>query len=133
MLPVGGVVGVRHREFGLRVSERSTYGATATFREDVSGDTRTRCVTGVSAIEALRELVAMVDLWPGSWRLVAISTPNTIFTDLQGKRYAVRDGGEGVRWSVEPYQAERLYLQRVGRMDLLPMVSGVPMMEVGTR
>jgi len=88
---------------------------------------------GVTAVEALRELVAACDSWPGSWKLVAFSTPVTIFTDLGGARFSHRKSGEGDHWAVWPYQVEQLYLQRVGRLDLLPKVSGVPSVEAGGR
>ena len=117
----------------LRVSERDQYGATATFREDVSGETWTRSVTGVTAVVALREMVGEADSWPGSWKLVAFSTPQTIFTDMAGTRFAVRRTDRSAMWSVEPYQVERLYLQRIGRLDLLPVVSGVPMVDAASR
>lgn len=75
--------------------------------------------------ELLRETVAEIDALPGQWKVETISTPETVYRDLQGSRGELaprnlRRNGYG-----EPLVSEHLALPEpqmlglIGRLDLL--------------
>jgi len=102
---------------------------TVSLRNEETGERRTRAETGMTAVQALRSIVAEVDTWPGTWKVVAVSTPETIFTDLQGARFSA----DTERCTIAPYTAERFFLNRVGRGDLAADIGTVPTIDPRTR
>ena len=102
--------------FGPR--ERSMYGAIVTAREQGSGRLWTVCKGGTT-LQALREIVALLDAEPGHWLIVSISSPPSVFRDMQGHR--VSEGGQGAheKSAADPRSNERNYLGKIGRSDLL--------------
>lgn len=121
MSAMSGRAGDVHRGFQKNVlnsSERDRYGATVTLREQTSRETRVLARTG-TAMDALREIVAEADAWEGDWRVLSISTPATIFRDLQGHRFS-SGGIHGEAVTIEADKSEKTYLAKIGRTDLLP-------------
>lgn len=84
------------------------------------GERRAIASRGGSASEALRAVCADVPAGEG-WEVVAISTPQSVYTDLHGgpivrafgRRFASRD----------PYRHERRLLAAAGRPDLCPVAT----------
>lgn len=67
-----------------------------------------RAVEAITATDALRDAVTLMERWPGTWKVQTISTPQSIYTDLTG----ARTNGK-VMGPPEPF-----WLQRIGRIDL---------------
>lgn len=71
--------------------------------------------------KAMARACELLDEMGAGWRVVSISTPATIFRDLQGTRYLLEARGD----TEHPYDlvdtrtAERSLLARAGRLDLL--------------
>jgi len=77
----------------------------------------------MSTVEALREICTEIDWLPGNWRVTCISSPSTIYRDLQGDRRQRKTGvnktflfSEGSLSEVA--FVEPLMLGRGGRGDL---------------
>lgn len=96
----------RGKHLTLSPNERDNYGVTITAYELGTG----RMVT-ISALgpvtDRARELCERIDELEGDWRVLTISTPSTIYGDLQGER------GE---YLATP---ERRLLGSIARLDLL--------------
>lgn len=90
--------------------QRSAFGCIVTAHEQETGRTDTLHEKGLP-LSALRSICDRLDLREGSWRIVSVSTPETIFRDLQGTRRH-----EGRDLLQLPEQA---MLARIGRRDLL--------------
>lgn len=93
---------------GMRLlpRERKDYGVTVTVREQDSGEVDVIVAYG-SLADALAGVCEQLDVRRGDWRIITISTPATIFRDLQGMRDTVLQS------------IERNMLGRIGRRDLL--------------
>lgn len=74
---------------------------------------------------ALAAICGLLDSWPGEWRVETISTPASIYRDLQGSRaeLAPRDlrrNGYGEPMVPEGFSTpEAQMLGQIGRLDLL--------------
>lgn len=90
----------------LTPRERGLYGVTATLRNRVNGKEETVARSGASKA-ALMQIVREVDAADGDWKIVTLSTPRTIFRDLQGAHDTER-----------VLSTENRLLTMVGRMDL---------------
>jgi hypothetical protein len=101
-------------DFSLPPSERSVYGATVTARAS-SGETITLARVGMTAVQALREIATVLDALDDDFRIVSISTPNSIERDLFASRIAL--GGDNVG-TLEP-SPEKVALAKIGRSELL--------------
>jgi hypothetical protein len=97
--------------------ERERTGALATIRRERTGELRTAHFTAPSESERTRAIAAWCDAAGSDWRVVAISTPQSVFADLvnDGRRRA--PGGEATA------------LGMIGRGDLVPYQRS----DVGTR
>lgn len=91
----------------LTPRERDEYGVTVIVREQTSGDLMTMTNAG-PAHKALALLCASIDKLPGDWKIVTVSTPGSIYGDLQGATDPER--------SASP---EKRMLAKIGRLDLL--------------
>jgi hypothetical protein len=92
------------------------------FASDGQGHTRAIVRAGMPLGEALREVCLQLDEWPGEWRIDCISTPTTIYRDLQGrrekgKRPNRRYYGDNVTSERAEFPEYRM-LGNVGRVDL---------------
>ena len=106
-------------ELNITPRERDIYGATVTIRNQETRELRTLHHAGAPG-PALREIVAEIDAAEGNWLVVAISSPNSIYRDLQGSRIAFDSTHSAHEKSVaDPRSNESNALARVGRMDLL--------------
>lgn len=91
------------------------------FVSDGVGHERTLVRAGMPLDAALREIALQLDEWPGEWRIDCVSTPATIYRDMQGDRSYVHKArrldpdSSGVS---EPDFPETAYLGRIGRIDL---------------
>jgi hypothetical protein len=92
---------------------RDLQGVTATLREQTTRATATVLFSGLLK-ETMRAVAAECDCRDGDWRVLCLSTPNTIKEDLKG--YRVRQRWGGVSRTVFP---EHQMLGRIGRIDLL--------------
>lgn len=101
---------------------RARYGATVTFRRDDDGELVTVVRERMGVEAAILAAIEEIEQQPGDWKVQSISTPGTIWRDLQG----IREGGGApggfqnetsgpVRPSPSP---EAVMLSRLGRMDL---------------
>jgi len=97
-------------------TERGSYGAIVSVcRLDEPGEGVLHR-TGMTTMNALRAIVADLDEADGDWRIVCISTPVTVYRDMQ----AARPTGQG---SLPP---ETMYLAKLRRTDLLAPPSHEP-------
>lgn len=64
---------------------------------------------------ALLSICRELDSWDGEWHIDVISSPTTIWTDLQG-RWTPDERGKR---ELKPLGPERSLLGRIGRLDLL--------------
>lgn len=109
----------RESDFSLTPKERAIYGATITARSLETGQTRTFARTDVTALEAVAEIVAEIDLLPGDFRVLSISTPVSIQRDMYASRITLVGQNVGLPGGTP----EQYLLGRLGRSDLLhPMV-----------
>jgi hypothetical protein len=76
--------------------------------------------------ELLRAVAGELDALPGQWLVETISTPATVYRDLQGTRKRLDLDGQagGVRphhddIAHEDFRPERVMLGSIGRLDLL--------------
>lgn len=90
----------------LTPAERMEYGVTLTVREQETLKVEAFCVNG-PVMSALKEACDRIDAAEGDWKIVSISTPSSIFRDLQGAHSKNRATPEQER------------LGRIGRADLL--------------
>ena len=102
---------------------RKADGVSITFREQQTGNLRTITRRGCAIREAVRSLCADVDLWEGDWKVQCISTPTTIWRDLQGIReyQPVQDGNFGSDTGAPAAAAtspEAVMLSMAGSMDM---------------
>lgn len=105
----------RDGDFSLPPSERAVYGATITARSLETGKTRTFVRTETTAVEATREIVAELDLLADDFRVLCVSTPNSIQRDIYASRIALEGAGVGY---VGPTPEQGL-LSRIKRLDML--------------
>lgn len=113
----------------LGSTERSVYGVTVTIRREDTNELRVKAVTGAGALEALRVIVDSIRLLRAlgePWFVCSISTPSTIYRDMQASRLRLRgrDGQERYASTVE--FPEVTYLQRTGALDLLDPRMRIP-------
>jgi hypothetical protein len=99
--------------------ERERTGVIVTVREQTTGQLHTFHEVG-QAKRAMLTVADLVDAMEGDWKIVALSTPTSIFRDLQGLR------GELAASAIAPHRAlsdprtnEMMMLGLIGRMDLL--------------
>lgn len=90
----------------LRPGERSDYGVTVTVREQTSREMDVLVGNG-PVMSALMQVCDSIDGRPGCWRVVSVSSPATIFADLQGAR------------DPDTTRPETVMLAKVGRLDLI--------------
>ena len=100
--------------------ERAEYGCTTTWE---NADRQTFTISRVDPPRvALRRIVEIVEPLDPTFRLVAYSTPETIYTDLQGMRLPTltKGGSQHAEGKYVPMQPpERVILAGIGRKDLL--------------
>lgn len=67
------------------------------------------------------EIPEQLDGMEGDWRIVSVSTPSSIFRDLQGMRGEgdTREGEDRRAGPSDPRSTEQVSLGRIGRLDLL--------------
>lgn len=99
------------KRFSLTPRERPDYGVIVTVQHSTSGAMQTVSEVG-GAGKALKRVVEGIDILngrddEGRWEIISISTPATIFADLQGGRDELQPG------------PEQLLLARLHRLDLL--------------
>jgi hypothetical protein len=94
------------------------------FVGDARGRKRTLVRNEMPLRAALREICEQIDHWDGEWFIECISTPSTIYRDLQGRREEVHAGTNlkavGVNHGgvSEPVYVEEGLLGAIGRGDL---------------
>jgi len=81
------------------------------------GEERTIHVVG-TAWGAMTEMLNVIARWEGDWRVRCISSPSTIYRDLDGSRRPMGVYRQTGR-TFDPFQIERWMLAQVGRTDLL--------------
>lgn len=99
---------MRARELGISALDRRAAGGVVTLREVASGATLVRHVKGRAWATGIAELA---DSLPGDWRVVSISTPATVYRDLQGTRKHP--------WTDSVQFPEAGILGKIDRLDLL--------------
>jgi hypothetical protein len=79
--------------------------------------TRQRAVmrSGERVLRCVEEALEVAKGWPGEWKVEVISTPTTIWRDLQGQRFTTSRGG---RYVLGKMPEEQL-LALIGRLDAL--------------
>lgn len=105
-------------ELNLAPGERSIYGAIVTARERESGRLWTLC-RGGTTLQALRVIAAKLDAADGDWLIVSISSPPSVFRDMQGHRVSEGRQGAHEKSAADPRSNERNYLGKIRRSDLL--------------
>lgn len=110
--------------------ERAAAGIIASVRNQKTGECVSLHEFG-PVIIATRAIAAAVDRLGADWKIVALSTPHSIYRDLQGTRnYHVdnddRHPGQGRKSAADPRTAEMTALGRIGRLDLLAPLSLTP-------
>lgn len=99
------------RELGINAQDRAAYGVIVTAREQTSDQ---RIVLHRSGRDGLQQVCDVLDALVGDWRVLTVSTPATIYRDLQGTRAR--------EWGAETQTPEPSVLGKVGRLDLLDPV-----------
>ena len=85
------------------------------FAESSVGVRETFVLQDLAILDALRLICRELDARPGSWTITVVSTPTTIYRDLQGSRLQ-----EGRNTSGQFLQLpEEKMLGKIGRLDLL--------------
>lgn len=100
---------------------RRRYGATVTFRREEDGELVTIAVEHLPVTESVRTAIERVEWMRGTWKVQCVSTPSTIWRDLQGIREQIGVSGfQGEMTSpVQPgHSPEANILSRIGRLDL---------------
>jgi hypothetical protein len=81
------------------------------FCENPEGDQRWSSRSDMSPRVALRDIAREIDSWDGEWRVIVVSSPTTIWTDIHGRR--------------ENATPEANLLSAIGRLDLChPRIRG---------
>ena len=88
--------------------DRARFGGLVSIREIHTDERRTLHAQGKGYI---RRIAEQMDALPGTWRVVALCTPETIFRDLQGTR---KD-----EWQMRVHYPEQDAFGKIGRLDLL--------------
>ena len=116
-------------ELKMAGRERATYGAIFSLRHADTGATDTMHLAG-PILECARRLASVIDDTGEPWKVVCVSTPSSIYRDLQGSRnlmatgYHPTTGNEmSAPLDFDPIRGERNLFCRIGRHDLLPSVS----------
>lgn len=91
------------------------YGATITARSLDTGETLTFARTDRTAVEATREIVELLDELDDNYRVVSISTPNSIQRDMYASRISLSGASAGVVGSTP----EQWLLSQVKRPEML--------------
>lgn len=65
-----------------------------------------------SVWDCLRSLLDEADGWGGAWRVRTVSTPQTIYADLRGRKHGGKKG-------TDMPTPEAIFLGRIGRLDML--------------
>jgi len=99
---------------GTEINPRDEYGCIVTVREQRTREVGSLHIGG-KRMEALQRICDLIDLADGDWRILSYSTPQTIATDLKGKR-EIRNYQNAVSHNDNP---EATALGRIGRLDLL--------------
>jgi hypothetical protein len=102
-----------HRPFPMSGQEAATYGAIVTF-ENAVGERLAVHRSGSKRI-AVEQACAVATGYDSSFRIISISTPETIYTDLQGARLA-RPNQNG---SAVPFPETRMARTFPGGMGML--------------
>jgi len=102
---------------------RAKDGVTVYF-ENASGDQQVVVRSGAPPTVLLREAIALAERWEGEWKIRVISTPTTIYRDLQGSRRPLALAGNEDHVRRRPvahndFRPERQMLALIGRRDLL--------------
>ena len=106
---------MREGDFSLPPKERAVYGATVTARSLTTGETLTIARTNMTAVEAVREVATVLDALDDDYRVVAISTPNSIERDMWASRILLDSNGVGQLAGLP----EQAFLTKIKRPDLL--------------
>lgn len=105
--------------FETNGAERARYGVIVTAREQQTGRVKTMHQIGAPT-GAIHEVVETLDSMEGDWKVVSISTPASIYRDLQGGRSVRADDQYEHRPHLsDPRTTEVSMLSRLGRLDLL--------------
>jgi hypothetical protein len=100
-------------------SERQRDGILVTLREQTSGHLKTVHETGPTR-EALERVCDYTESLEGDWKIVSVSTPGSIFRDLQGRRGQHEDARHEKNGGFsDPRTTEWNSLGRIGRLYLL--------------
>lgn len=89
---------------------------------DEQGNVRVFIVAGVPVREALMGMAKTIDSWDGEWLVDVISSPSTIWRDMQGHRRRkppVRTQHFGEDSAPYTWVPEISFLGQIGRIDLL--------------
>lgn len=114
----------------MRGQDRAAFGCIVTAREKTTGDIQVFHESGDTVTMALQTACSRIDKLDGSWEVICVSTPASVYRDLQGTRNRVeygRDHRAGVsyrRVMFHPLERERQMLSRAKRLDLFP--SAIP-------
>lgn len=103
----------------LRISgpKRAVCGIIATLRNMTDGRMKSMHETG-PFVTSVSKIAATCDALGPEWRIVSLSSPTSIFRDLQGTRN--QRIGDGTRQaSYDPRTAECKLLGKIKRLDLL--------------
>lgn len=112
------------RELEMRGQDRAVFGCIVTAKNLGTGVERSFHREGPMR-EALAAICDILDGLDGDWRVVCISTPTSIYRDLQGSRnpaeYAEETmyGREYRKNDFSPRHRENQELSRIGRRDLI--------------
>lgn len=101
----------------MRGSEKAELGATVTF-ENADGFTLTLTDRG-PVLEVLKELCDIATYADDSFRVVAISTPASIYSDLQGMKMHYQQAGYNVTASNHGKTNESSLLGRAGCASMI--------------
>jgi hypothetical protein len=121
----------RAPELSIRGEDRKAYGAIFSLRHAETGETTAVHLVG-ARIDCARRIAALIDATGEAWRVVCVSTPESIYRDLQGSRNlpaGLRIHPASGREISEPHEfeplsGERQTFGRIGRLDLLPVKRG---------
>lgn len=117
----------RRDQLQLASTARSRYGVLVVLREQRTHRQRVEHLTGKVG-DSLKVLAAEIDRLheqDEDWRVSCISSPSTIYRDLQGARGLPgeerfsQDGDPILTLSYEAQTVEAAYLGKIGRLDLL--------------
>lgn len=103
--------------------ERAQFGVIGTAQNSATGKTVSMHRAGPPTI-AVAEIAAEVDKLGANWKIVSLSTPASVYRDLQGTRYHrikgdARNKLMGRQSAHDARTQEKALLGRIGRLDLL--------------